>query len=115
MKHYVASSKLRGFYQYLGVRSNLKVLEIEVWKASVEIHDHWISRLPELTPAIVLSSRTVIKNGRRLNEAFVWDDTAGYKAVHHKYYLPDEEGWWEASWYERREKDFTVIETVEGE
>jgi N-carbamoylputrescine amidase len=35
----------------------------------------------------------------------------GYKAVHHKYYLPDEEGWWEASWYERGEKDFTIIQS----
>ena len=35
----------------------------------------------------------------------------GYKAVHHKYYLPDEKGWWEATWYERGEKDFTVTRT----
>jgi N-carbamoylputrescine amidase len=75
------------------------------------MHDRWMSRLTELTPAMVMSSRPVISEGKHLNEAFVWDEVTGYKAVHHKYYLPDEEGWWEATWYERGEKDFTVIQS----
>lgn len=91
-----------------------KRVNADVWKASVESHDRWISRLTELTPAVVLSSRPVINKGKRLNEAFMWEDTIGYKAVHHKYYLPDEDGWWEASWYERGEKDFTVIQSHGG-
>ena len=86
-------------------------VDAEVWQASVEQHDRWISRLAELAPATVVSSRPVISGGKCLNEAFVWDEMAGYRAVHHKYYLPDEEGWWEASWYERGEKDFTVIQS----
>lgn len=86
-------------------------VDAEVWQASVEMHDRWMSRLIELTPAIVMSSRPVISEGKRLNEAFIWDEVEGYKAVHHKYYLPDEEGWWEASWYERGEKDFTIIQS----
>ena len=74
-------------------------VDAEVWQASIEQHDRWISRLAELAPAVTVSSRPVIRGGKRLNEAFVWDEIAGYRAVHHKYYLPDEEGWWEASWY----------------
>jgi N-carbamoylputrescine amidase len=85
--------------------------DADVWQASIEQHDRWISRLIELTPAIVMSSRPIINEGKRLNEAFIWDEVEGYKAVHHKFYLPDEEGWWEASWYERGEKDFTMIQS----
>ncbi len=57
------------------------------------------------------SSLPVINSQQHLNEGFIWDNETGYKAVHHKYYLPDEEGWWEASWYERGKKDFTVVQT----
>ena len=89
-------------------------VDVEVWQASVKMHDRWMLRLTELTPAIVMSSRPVITEGKHLNEAFVWDKDTGYKPVHHKYYLPDEEGWWEASWYERGEKDFSVIQTRQG-
>jgi N-carbamoylputrescine amidase len=99
------------FYSWLAQTNQV---EVEKWQASIEMHDRWMSRLTELKPALVLSSRPVIKQGKRLNEAFVWDEVIGYQAVHHKYYLPNEEGWWEASWYERGEKDFTVIQSRRG-
>jgi N-carbamoylputrescine amidase len=86
-------------------------VDTEVWNAAVEMHDRWISRFSALSPATVAGSRPVIRNGRRLNEAFLWDGKKGYRAVHHKYYLPDDEGWWEASWYERGEKEFTAVQT----
>jgi N-carbamoylputrescine amidase len=31
--------------------------------------------------------------------------------VHAKYYLPDEPGFWEASWYQRGDGDFSVADT----
>ena len=80
------------------------------WRASVKIADQWISRLEELAPATVLGTRPVLQNNRRLNEGFCWDATEGYRAVHRKYYLPDEEGFWEASWYERGEYDFSAAQ-----
>ncbi|MCF8052673.1 MAG: carbon-nitrogen hydrolase family protein [Desulfobacterales bacterium] len=86
-------------------------VDAEVWTASVEMHERWISRFSVLLPATVAGSRPVVRNGRRLNEAFLWDEKEGYRAVHHKYYLPDDEGWWEASWYERGAKEFTTMET----
>ncbi len=82
-----------------------------VWKASVDMHDRWLSYLPALSPATVAGSRPVIRSGRRLNEGFLWDEEAGYRAAHHKCYLPDDEGWWEASWYERGAKEFAAVET----
>jgi len=82
-----------------------------VWHASVDLHDRWLSRFSALLPAAVAGSRPVVRNGRRLNEAFFWDEKDGYRPAHHKYYLPDDEGWWEASWYERGKKEFDAIET----
>ncbi|NIR50857.1 carbon-nitrogen hydrolase family protein [candidate division KSB1 bacterium] len=82
-----------------------------VWEAAVAAHDDWMARLSELAPATVLGSRPVHKNGKRLNEGFIWDSESGYRPAHVKYYLPDEEGFWEASWYERGELDFTPVVT----
>ena len=91
-----------------------KQVDAEVWQASVKMHEHWMHRFTELAPAMLLSSCPVIKKGKHLNEAFVWDVVTGYKAVHHKHYLPNDEGWWEASWYEPGEKEFTVIQSGHG-
>jgi N-carbamoylputrescine amidase len=52
----------------------------------------------------------VTRGGRRLNEGFVWDERAGYRAAHHKFYLPDEEGVWEARWYERGDGGFDPVQ-----
>jgi N-carbamoylputrescine amidase len=82
-----------------------------VWQASVKAHDDWMTRLRELAPAIVLGSRPVIKEGKRLNEGFLWEPDSGYRTVHTKYYLPDEEGFWEASWYQRGNREFVPIQS----
>lgn len=81
------------------------------WDAAVKAHDEWIERLSELSSAAVLGSRPVNREGRRLNEGFVWESAGGYRSAHTKYYLPDEEGFWEASWYERSRCSFDVTET----
>ena len=99
------------FYPWIAKDNNFNA---GIWQASVETHSYWMSRFTELSPAIVLSSRPVIREGKRLNEAFVWDGEAGYRAVHHKYYLPNEQGWWEATWYERGAKDFKVVQSRRG-
>src|ERR671932_2823780 len=83
--------------------------EGHVWQEPVSAHDAWQRRLAELPPAAVLGSRPVNRDGRRLNEGFCWSEDAGYRAAHHKYYLPDEEGYWEASWYDRGDGSFTPV------
>lgn len=83
-----------------------------VWKQALRAHDDWELRLSDLAPAVILGSRPVYRNGKRLNEGFVWDARIGYRAAHHKYYLPDEEGFWEASWYERGDGRFVPAEAA---
>jgi len=77
-----------------------------VWEAAVKAHERWLPRLAELSPAIVVGTRPIKQQGKRLNEGFIWEATSGYQAVHTKYYLPDEEDFWEASWYQRGEREF---------
>ncbi len=80
-----------------------------VWQRAVAAHDAWLARLMELAPAVVLGSRPVNEAGRRLNQGFVWDQTSEYRPAHLKYYLPNEDGFWEASWYERGDGNFIPI------
>lgn len=82
----------------------------ETWRAAEDVHRRWLDRLPELAPAAVLATAPVTQEGRRLNEGFVWDEESGYRAAHHKYYLPDEEGAWEARWYERGDGRFAMAQ-----
>lgn len=79
-----------------------------VWKAALAAHDAWIDRLIELAPAIVLGTRPINHGDQRLNEGFCWAQDAGYRGAHHKYYLPNEEGFWEASWYHKGYGSFTA-------
>jgi N-carbamoylputrescine amidase len=72
----------------------------EIWNAAIAEHEAWTERLGDLAPAVVLATRPVERDGRRLNEAFVWESGEATTA-HHKRYLPDEDGFWEASWYDR--------------
>lgn len=85
-----------------------------VWTSAVALHDEWLPRLAELGGATVLGSRPVSLDGRRLNEAFAWHVDTGYQTTHYKYYLPDEPDFWEATWYERGEKRFDIVQTPHG-
>ncbi|HWQ13402.1 MAG TPA: carbon-nitrogen hydrolase family protein [Roseiflexaceae bacterium] len=82
------------------------------WQAAVAAHESWLARLEELAPALVIGSRPVEAGGRRLNEGFLWEPGAGYRAAHTKYYLPEEDGFWEASWYHRGDGDFTPVDAA---
>lgn len=80
--------------------------DAEAWRAALNAHDRWLWRLSELAPAVVLASRPVERDGRRLNEAFVFDPEAGYASAHVKSHLPNEAGGWEATWFERGDGEF---------
>lgn len=84
--------------------------EPAVWQAAVDAHDRWLPRLAELAPATVLGTRPVnTAGGQRANEAFIWQAGGGYRAAHLKHYLPDEAGFWEASWYGRGDGRFAPV------
>jgi N-carbamoylputrescine amidase len=87
-----------------------RAVDRTVWEESVAAHKSWIQRLEELSATVVFGTRPVIRGRRAHNEGFVWDRQGGSRPVHTKYYLPDEEGFWEASWYERGSGDFDPVQ-----
>lgn len=94
-------------------------VDVAIWNQAVAAHDEWQSRLTELAPAAVLGSRPVTTDpvrtgGMRLNEGFVWEMETGYRPAHVKCLLPDEEGYWEASWYDRGDGIFEPIRSGEA-
>jgi N-carbamoylputrescine amidase len=83
-----------------------------VWDGAVAAHQRWMARLAELAPATVLSTRPVVRGGRRHNEAFVWDPVRGDRPAHVKRFLPREPGFFETSWYEPGDGTFTPIDAA---
>ena len=94
------------FFPWFAVKERF---DEEVWDQAVATHETWLARLTELAPAVVFGSRPIDQGGRRLNQGFVWDQAAGYRKAHVKYYLPNEPGFWEASWYERGDGRFLPV------
>ena len=82
--------------------------DAEVWRKAQEEHDRMMESLSVLAPAIVLGTHLVVEEERHLNRGFVWTATEGYKEVHDKYYLPNEEDFYERCWFDRNRRDFTL-------
>jgi N-carbamoylputrescine amidase len=84
------------------------------WGDAVRMHEAWLQRLPELGATWVAGTRPVLEGGRPLNQAFVWSEKAGCVAIHEKVYLPNEEGFWEATWYDPGPPEFDLARLTEG-
>jgi N-carbamoylputrescine amidase len=80
------------------------------WKDSVRCHADGLARLQELGAKAVAGSRPNLLAGRRVNEAFVWTRETGLRGVHTKQYFPDEEGYYEARWFEAGPRHFAPTE-----
>jgi N-carbamoylputrescine amidase len=70
------------------------------WQAAVRAHDEWASRLGELSVGVVAFSRPIDAGERRFNAACIWQSPGRIAQAHVKSYLPNEDGYWEASWYD---------------
>jgi len=99
------------FYRWL---AHTRDVDSNQWEQAVSAHEAWITRLTDLSPATVISTRPVTISGKRQNMGYVWEPGQGTRDVHVKYYLPDEPGFWEASWYERGDGDFSLVDTPTG-
>lgn len=85
--------------------------DARVWEEAVRLHRAWEVRLGELGAAAVLASRPQDLGGRRVNQAYAWQ-AGSLLPAHEKYYLPDEERFWEASWYGRGDGNFDLLEVL---
>ncbi len=86
------------------------------WAKAVDDHDGYIKKLGELGAKAVMGTRPIINDcGSRRNEAYIWTkDTDRASGVREKYYLPDEDGYWEHSWYERGPRAFDTTRISEA-
>ena len=84
------------------------------WNAAIEAHARWFERLPELGTGIVASSRPVLIENKRFNVGFIWTEEGGIVDIHAKRYLPEEPGFWEATWYSRGPNEFRSFQTPKG-
>lgn len=87
--------------------------DAEVWQRAQQEHDQMMHSLSALAPAAVVGTHLLIEEERRLNRGFVWTPAEGYKGVHDKYYLPNEEDFYERCWFDRNQRDFTLAHVEE--
>lgn len=73
-----------------------------------------LERLAELNASVVIGTMAVVESGRRYNDGFCWTAESGLRTVHRKTFLPDEPGFWEATWYDRGPVDFAAFDTSAG-
>ena len=77
---------------------------------AVAAHEKWLHRIEELGDAIVAYSKPVLEGEKFYNTAFVWTKDTGHQKVRSKYYFPEEEGFYEGTWFDREPKHFELIE-----
>jgi len=86
----------------------------ERWLAAVEAHAAQVLKLGELGAKAIIGTRPiVIRNGDFRNQAYLWTPEPRVLPVHDKYYLPNEEGYWEASWYQRGQLEFDTCHALD--
>ena len=76
------------------------------WSAVETSSDRQLRFLPELHADYVVGTRPVRINGRRLNQAYLWSAAAGVQPLRSKYFMPEEPGWWEATWCQKGDPAF---------
>ena len=76
------------------------------WVVGETVSALGLRRLHELQVDFVVGTRPVLRDGRRLNQGFLWSAAAGVQPLRSKYFLPEEPGNWEATWFERGDSAF---------
>ena len=80
---------------------------------NIASHELWLKRIPELNAKIVAYSKPVQKGNKYYNTAFIWTKEKGHQKVRSKYFFPEEDGFFEATWFDRDDSGFELIE-VDG-
>ena len=83
-------------------------VDLAAWRTAVAAHDAMVMRVAELEARVVLSSRPVELQDKRLNQAFSGTREDGYAGARAKYYLPEEPDGWEAGWFDRGDDKFPL-------
>ncbi|MFX1517359.1 MAG: carbon-nitrogen hydrolase family protein [Promethearchaeota archaeon] len=84
----------------------------KLWVEGINAHNFWNQKLAELGAQIVIGTRPIVdpETKKRFNSGYLWTTQSGVQDIHRKVYLPNEEGFWEATWYERGDQVFKPFE-----
>ena len=86
----------------------------ERWQNAINSHNDRIAAIDRLGVHAAIGTRPIInESGSHHNQAYLWSAKTGIHAVHEKYYLPNEGGYWEANWYQRGELRFDSCNALE--
>ncbi|CAN7266678.1 carbon-nitrogen hydrolase family protein [Rhizobium sp. LjRoot30] len=78
-------------------------------RRSVAVHEQGMAALRALGVPAIVSSRPVPLAGKLVNEAFVMEGDQ-VRTLHRKQFFPEEEGWYEATWFDADGSGFAVHE-----
>jgi N-carbamoylputrescine amidase len=87
-------------------------VDAQAWDAAAA--DQFPEKLNSLGARVVVGTLARSGEDGRFNDAFCWTQATGVQIVHTKTYLPDEPGFWEASWYRRGQVRFDAFDTPVG-
>ena len=78
------------------------------WAQAIDRHVQYIDNLQGLGAEAIVGTRPIVNRvGSRRNQAYLWTNAVTRPSpIREKYYLPDENGYWERSWYDRGLKSF---------
>lgn len=79
------------------------------WDAVESLSERQLVRLTELRAEYVVGTRPVSVKGRRLNQGYLWSRATGAQTLRSKYFLPEESGSWEATWFHRGDPEFPLF------
>jgi N-carbamoylputrescine amidase len=79
------------------------------WAWTENLSDAWLRRLGELHATYVVGTRPASKDGRCLNQGYLWSAARGLAPLRSKFFLPAEEGNWETRWFDRGDPDFPAF------
>ncbi len=88
-----------------------RAFDAAAWATAVAAHDRWLQRLGDLDAA-VLGTRPVDGPAGRRNQAYAAAADHPVVRLHDKSYLPDEPGFWEASWYGPGDGEYAVVDVA---
>ena len=94
---------------YPWIANTTKVNDQEKAKA-IEAHEIWLSKFDELEDIIVAYTKPLINEGKFHNTAFIWTKDGGHQKAHTKYFFPEEDGFYEETWFDRATENFELIE-----
>ena len=85
------------------------VFDAAVWSHAVARHAALPEQFKRLAARRVLGTRAIDSDGQRLNESFLWTATRGWVPGRSKAWLPQMEGGWEATWFDRAAPVVNVV------